>query len=82
MQALIMCANGLSHFLTKQWSRLHSTDLYANFVFRNSNTDRAVLLHILLANFLDGYSAVVEKPLLLIPCNVIMLYESDMTLDV
>jgi len=49
MQALIMYANGLSRYLSKQWSCLHSTDLYVNFVFRIFNKDSAVLLNILLA---------------------------------
>jgi len=48
MQALIMYAKGLSPYLSKQWSRLHSTDLYVNFFFRICNKHKAVLLNILL----------------------------------
>jgi len=52
IQALVMYANGLSRYLSKQWSRLHSTDLYVNFVIRICNKESAVLLNILLAIFI------------------------------
>jgi hypothetical protein len=77
MQALMMYANGLSNVLTKQWPRLHSA--CTNLVFRISNTDKAVLLNILLDNFLDGCPTVVETPLIILR-NVIRYNKATLLL--